>query len=266
MWYNLTNNYFIEKGQKVNDILTVRKLKRFGLSGNELKILGAIFMVIDHVGFMFFPYLIALRIIGRLSYPIFAFMIAEGCYYTKNKVRYFLNLFALGSVCQLVYYLYDGQLYMSILITFSLSILVIYAMQFMKETLFSNKGLLIKSLSVLIFALSIVALYFLNIVLEIDYGFWGSLAPAFAIILRKPQNCTNKLWGKIDNHISRVFAFGVGLLFLALKLDSIQIYCLLSLPILLLYSGKRGKLKMKYFFYLFYPIHLLVLQGLIYVL
>lgn len=128
MCYNLTNNYFIEKGQKVNDILTIRKLNRFGLSGNELKILGAIFMVIDHVGLMFFPTLKILRIIGRLAYPIFAFMIAEGCYYTKNKIKYFLNVFVLGAICQLVYYFYDRQLYMSILITFSLSILLIYAL------------------------------------------------------------------------------------------------------------------------------------------
>ena len=246
----------------VDNKLTMQKLNNFGLSGNVLKILGAIFMVIDHVGLMFFPYVKVLRIIGRLAYPIFAFMIAEGCYYTKNKVRYFLNIFILGAVCQLVYYFYDGQLYMSILITFSLSILVIYAMQFMKETLFSNKGLLIKSLSIAIFALSIVALYFLNEFLEIDYGFWGSLAPAFAIILRKPQNCNSKLWDVIDNNVSRVLAFGLGLLLLALNNSSIQIYSLLCLPILLLYSGKRGKLKMKYFFYFFYPIHLLVLQGI----
>ena len=60
--------------------------RNFGLSGNALKIIAAISMVIDHVGLMFFPTLKILRIIGRLAYPIFAFMIAEGCYYTKNKV------------------------------------------------------------------------------------------------------------------------------------------------------------------------------------
>lgn len=253
----------------MKESLSIAKLNKLGLTGNALKILGAIFMVIDHVGLMFFPTLKILRIIGRLSYPIFAFMIAEGCYYTKNKVKYFLNVFVLGAICQLVYYFYDGQLYMSILITFSLSILLIYALQFMKNTLVSNKELSIKCLSVVIFALSILVVYFLNVYLDIDYGFWGCLAPAFAIAVRKPQNYNSKLWEVLDNHLLRVLVFGVGLLVHALNSASIQIYSLLTLPILFLYSGKRGKLKMKYFFYFFYPIHLLLLQGiaiLIYVL
>jgi hypothetical protein len=44
--------------------------------------------------------------------------------------------------------------------------------------------------------------------------------------------------------------------------SSIQVYSLLSLPVLMCYSGKRGKWKMKYFFYIFYPIHLAALEGL----
>ena len=41
-----------------------------------------------------------------------------------------------------------------------------------------------------------------------------------------------------------------------------MVYALLALPILLLYSGKRGKANLKYFFYIFYPVHLAALQGI----
>ena len=60
-----------------------------------------------------------------------------------------------------------------------------------------------------------------------------------------------------------VFCFeavlGVGLAMLAYALGDIQIYGLLAIPVLLLYSGRRGKWKLKYFFYLFYPLHMLIL-------
>ena len=59
------------------------------LTGNALKILAAIFMTIDHIGVMLFPRMLILRIIGRLALPVFAFMIAEGCKYTRNKKKYF---------------------------------------------------------------------------------------------------------------------------------------------------------------------------------
>jgi len=62
------------------------------LSGNMLKIIAALAMLCDHVGLLFFPSQDIFRIIGRLAFPIFAFMIAEGCKYTRNKAKYFFNL------------------------------------------------------------------------------------------------------------------------------------------------------------------------------
>ena len=103
------------------------------LSGNALKIIAAVAMVLDHAGLMFFPGNKVLRILGRLAFPIFAFMIAEGCKYTRNRLRYFLQLFILAAVCQIVYFLVDGSMYLSILFTFSSSLLMIFSLQHWKE-------------------------------------------------------------------------------------------------------------------------------------
>ena len=73
--------------------------KRFGLTGNQLKIFALIVMTIDHIGHFLLPEFIILRIIGRLAMPVFAWMIAEGCTYTKNPSRYFLTVFGFGLVC-----------------------------------------------------------------------------------------------------------------------------------------------------------------------
>ena len=55
---------------------------------------------------------------------------------------------------------------------------------------------------------------------------------------------------------------GVGLTLLSWDLKGIQVWSLLALPLLMLYSGRRGKWNMKYFFYIFYPAHLAILQGI----
>lgn len=97
------------------------------LSSNALKLIAALTMLIDHIGVILLPNVPILRVIGRIAFPIYAFMIAEGCAYTKNKLRYFLSVFLLGAVCQIVYGIFDSEVYLGILITFSLSILVIHA-------------------------------------------------------------------------------------------------------------------------------------------
>ena len=219
------------------------------LSGNALKILAAIFMTLDHMGLMLFHDHILFRILGRLAMPIFAFMIAEGCKYTRNKPKYFGMVFGLGLVCQIVYAFVDRSLYLSILMTFSLSILLIYALQFWKEKKTVPAGL--------VFMASVAVTYILNRNFEFDYGFWGCMLPVFATLAHGTKQ---------DSIHTSILYLGLGLLILSLDIGGIQVYSLFSLFLLLCYSGKRGRLNLKYFFYIFYPTHLVVLEGIAMVL
>ena len=101
------------------------QISRFGLTGNQLKILAMIAMTCDHVGVQIFPNLLWLRIIGRLAMPIYAYMIAEGCRHTRDRKKYLLRLLGMGALCQVVYLLAMKSLYMCILITFSMSVCLI---------------------------------------------------------------------------------------------------------------------------------------------
>lgn len=233
------------------------------LSGNALKLVAALTMLIDHIGVILLPNVPILRVIGRIAFPIYAFMIAEGCAYTKSKLRYFLSVFLLGAVCQIVYGIFDSEVYLGILITFSLSILVIYALQYWKTVMFTPDGSLTKRCAATILLLSSLAgVYFLSEQVKIDYGFWGAMVPVFASLVRKPPVDSSELWGKIDHHVVRVLMMGIGLVLVPSFSGNVQVYSLLSLPLLLLYSGKRGKANLKYFFYIFYPLHLAALQGI----
>ena len=114
-------------------------MNKLRLNGNQLKLFALITMTIDHIGMYLFPQYLFFRIIGRLSMPIFAYMIAEGCRYTKNKIRHFSLLFGLGVLCQIVYIIFDPTtIYLGILITFSISTLIIYAMQYAIKCVFED--------------------------------------------------------------------------------------------------------------------------------
>ena len=214
------------------------------LSGNALKIIAAIAMFLDHMGMLLFPGNMALRIIGRLAFPIYAYMIAEGCKYTRNRLRYFLSLFLLGAACQLVYFVVDGSLYFSVLITFSLSILTIYALDRFKAVPNFGNGL--------VFGAVLAAVYLLNRVFTIDYGFPGCMLP---VLVSLPHGT------KYDKKAVSLGLMGLGLILLAWQWGALQQYALAALIPLALYSGKRGKWRMKYFFYIFYPAHLALLQA-----
>ena len=238
-------------------------VRSHGLSGNLLKIIAAVSMLIDHVGLLFFPQYPVFRIIGRISFPIFAFMIAEGCRYTKNRLRYFLTIFTLAVAYQVVYYVYDQSLYMSVLVTFSLSILAIYALDHFKETLFDpSRTVTLKLLSGLLLGATVACIFALNQIFVINYKFWGCMLPVFASLFFAPKRASIPVLEKVDCAPMHVASLGIGLVSLALASDAVQWYALLSLPLLLLYSGKRGRWRMKYFFYVFYPAHLVILQGI----
>ena len=203
-------------------------------------------MLADHVGLMFFPHAELFRIIGRLAFPIFAFMIAEGCKYTRSRLRYFGQLFGLAVGCQIVYFIADGSMYLSVLFTFSLSVLTVFALQYCKAKP--------KALPVLLFVSCIAAVYLLNQVLTVDYGFWGCMLPVFAAAFHGTR---------FDRHPLNVAMLAIGLLLLWLDLGGWQLYALAAAGLLLCYSGQRGKVRMKYFFYIFYPVHLALLQMIL---
>lgn len=90
----------IDLKHKVNVTLLGEKIKvwggksdmktvstRGGLDATALKLIGVVTMTIDHIGYILFPNLAVLRIIGRLAYPIFAYLIAEGCTYSRHKAK-----------------------------------------------------------------------------------------------------------------------------------------------------------------------------------
>lgn len=214
------------------------------LSSNVLKIIAMVTMVIDHVGFYLFDNAEPLRIIGRLSFPIFAFLIAEGCFYTRNKLRHLLEVFGLGAFCQIVYVFSGGDLYLNVLLTFSLSILTIYSIDLTKK---APKLICIPFLTVfaVIFVSCGVPYFFPSLGLSFDYGLPGIMLPVMVSI---PSRREYKL----------IAAF-IGIVGVCINYGGIQWFSLLSLIPLALYSGKRGKYKLKYTFYFFYPLHLAVI-------
>lgn len=234
--------------------------KRNFLSGNQLKIIAALLMLIDHIGVMLYPNIDTFRIIGRLSFPIFAFKIAEGCVHTKNKIKYFLWIFLLGILCQIVFYYVAKSTDLGILITFSFSILLCYLLEYLKKTLFSKeKGVFIKIPLVIAFVLAIFATYLFNQKYYVDYGFWGCVLPLFACLFRTVKSNGKEYLKSLDQTFIHVIFFGIGLYLLSVDFGGVQFYSLWAIPLLLLYSGKRGKWRLKWFFYIFYPVHFVIL-------
>lgn len=220
--------------------------KRPGLSGNALKLIAMAAMTCDHVGLQLLPGIPALRAVGRLAMPIFAYMIAEGCRYTRNRKEYLLRLLGLGAVCQTVYLMAEGSWYMSILITFSLSVGLIYLLDWGKKRGdWVGLSAALAGIGAAVFLCEGLPRVLSGSDFSIDYGIWGVLAPVLAYFGRP-----------------KLAWFGLGLVLLALNYGGNQWLGLCALPLLLLYNGQRGRLKIGGFFYLYYPLHLAMIYGI----
>lgn len=240
------------------------------MSANLLKIIGVIVMTIDHIGFFLFPKEMFFRMIGRIAYPIFAYFIAEGCTYSKHQKKYFCSVLLVGVLCSVASYLSEKSLYQSIMITFACSIGLIFSFQHALAANLSNsscmqptsQSTLTKTSSttasvslrwLAIFYMLLTACYLLFQVhifsdFTTDYGFWGILTPFF-------------IWlGK--NKRQKLFALTLGLTLLYFKMGNNQIFSFLSIPLLMLYNGQRGKRRCKSFFYIYYPLHIAIINGI----
>ena len=212
------------------------------LTSNQLKLLAMLTMTLDHIGVQMFPGVLWLRIVGRLAFPIYAYMIAEGCAHTRNRRKYLLQMAGLALLCQLVYFFAMGSLFQCILVTFTLSILLIYACDTGSRPLT---------------ALALLGVAFVTVALPrllpgtdfaVDYGFFGVLVPV-AVYLGK-------------THREKLLFTAGALAALAWSVGGIQWYSLAALLPLALYGGQRGKRRMKWLFYLYYPLHLAAIYGI----
>lgn len=219
------------------------------LSGNQLKIIALITMTCDHVAKMFFPESQLLLILGRLALPIFAWMIAEGCVYTRDRRKYLLQLAGLAFLCQVVFFLTEGSLYMCILVTFSLSILLIYALDHWWQKKTPQAALLaLLAVAMVAIATEVVPRLDTGTDFYVDYGIYGVLLPVAIYFGR--------------SHGAKLGLAALFLMLLARNSYPVQWWALLSLVLLAMYSGKRGKWKMKWLFYLYYPLHLAALWAI----
>ena len=232
----------------------MKKAVPFVLSGTALKWIALILMTVDHFGLIFsgfFPFSVYrfLRIVGRISFPIFAYLTAEGYRYTKNRKHYALRMLVFGALIQLGYFIFSQSLDLNIFCTLALSCLYMALFDAAKA---DKRKIPLFLLAIL---LGVFPCYMLTDFygLSVSYGLVGALLPLFAYAGR----------GKWES----LFFFAVGSIILCLSLVTAplgawQWFCLLALPILALYNGRAGKYRMKYFFYLYYPLHLVALYGL----
>lgn len=228
----------------------------YGLSSNQLKLLACVFMAIDHIGYFLLPstsiwYAIC-RIIGRLAFPMFAYFIAEGCRYTRNKARYFLLIFAFAIVGELLFGVLDSMNIinnsgMTVFMTFTFGIALLYIYN-MAVQYISKKDVFMSVFSCCALLVAIAFIVCVDIYgNSIEYGVGGVLMILFC--------------GISKNKWIKLLGLTVGCLFVIsyLYMSGYQVYMLIAVPLMLLYNGKRGQKKMKYFFYIYYPVHILVI-------
>lgn len=222
------------------------------MNGAILKILAVIFMTADHVGIVLFPQHIIFRQIGRLAFPIFAYMIGEGCQHTRSMPRYWGLVTVVAAICQVAYYFAMQSLYQCVLVTFSLSIGMIALLQFAEHGRRWRWSLPVLGLAAVLFITELLPSVLSGTDYGVDYGFWGVLLPV-AVYMGKTK------WEKL-------LLATIVLLLLALATGPIQYYALISVVLLAFYNGRRGKGLGKYFFYIYYPLHLVAIQAISYLL
>lgn len=263
-----------------------------GISAAVLKNIAVLTMTIDHAtAFLLKHYLFSHgtmslysnlwyclgRGIGRIAFVLYAFMLAEGAYRTGNKTKYALRLLALAVISVIPHsYCNIGKLFnpddMNIFFLLFLGLLTIYAWDWIK------KQTLQKGLSVLARILLTAAACAVAEVLKFEYGLMGillilvfhvfrydfpKLAVAGALVLTIGYMVHAVVSydpvGWINSHSSNLIPS-------LIRTDSVQVYGVLALPLIYFYNGRKGRQLSKWFYYLYYPVHLgiiaLILKGL----
>jgi len=229
---------------------------------NALKYIAVIAMLIDHIGYFFVPTMIGdainplgfiCRLIGRLTAPIMCYFLAEGFYYTRSKLKYGIRLFIFALISQGPF-LYARGLAWNTLefnMIFNLFLCFIILVCYSKI-----ENMVLKLLSI------VLLLYLCT------YCDWSFIAPLWVLSFYVFRDYTREKF---------VLFSVVGLIFLSLSTNLLftdlsmwytsiwQFGIYMAIPLLLMYNGRKGNPHPinKWIFYLFYPLHLLVIALII---
>jgi hypothetical protein len=215
-------------------------LQGFDFGRELLKWIAIITMTVDHVGAVLYPEVPVLRFVGRLAFPLFAYLLVLGMESTRNVRNYFLRLFIFAFISQVPFFLavgYGPFEYLNIFFTLSFGLVFIH---------FFRKG------SLVAFVPAVA-----SFVLPIDYGIYGIAMIGCMYILKENTK------------------FGVASLVLLNVLFlipfNVQFLSLAAIPLILLHKDGLLQIKRessknftmplwrKYFFYVYYPLHLALL-------
>lgn len=236
------------------------------MSNLTLKLLALFFMTIDHIGATFLlntPYYTLSRAIGRLSFPIFLFLIIEGYKKTSNVKKYILSLYIFAIISMIPFKLAFGSSYYNVFFTLGTVVLMLHIFDVISNK--HNSG----TYEMLIF----ITFALIALILGFD---WGIQAIVTSFVLRS-FIYDNKILAvsiPITLFITVAFTFMVGVPLDIFFNVFIQVspFCLpilFTIPLLLNYNGKRGLLLKgykKYLFYFYYPLHLLIIGILLIIL
>lgn len=223
-----------------------------GLSREGLRRIAACTMLVDHIGATLFPGVLWLRCVGRLAFPIFAFFLGEGFRFTHSRRQYLLRLvlFALLSELpfnQMVYGRWIAPSGQNVLWTLALGLCAIACVQRAP----SEPGL-----HSLFWYSAAAGCCLLGQLLRTDYG-------AFGVLLCLLFYCTRDLPGRfwICGGIFLLMCYAFQFVFLPGIPIPLEALALPAFPLLATYHGRRShhQLPIRYAFYWFYPLHMLLL-------
>jgi uncharacterized membrane protein len=225
------------------------------MNSAQLKILACVFMLIDHIGAVLYPDMRILRIIGRLAFPIFVFLIAEGYRRTKDITDYMGRLLVFALISQLAFnaaFLGSAtkpdSLYLNVLFTLVMGLYGIYIYD-------KHKNLF-----------HVILIAVICELLHTDYGAFGVI---LVFVSHKYHDNFSKLTKSyvflmmlyVVDWIVSVKVSNPSLSFrdIIFSYFTIEPIALLSLIFIKFYNGQRG-FKLRYLFYSFYPAHLFILS------
>ena len=218
------------------------------LSGSALKIIAVLSMVADHFAYFLLepdtPLYNVIRCFGRIAFPVFAFLIAEGFANTRSRTRYFLTLLGFAIVSEIPWFLlngYDGT--HNVMFTLSLGVVALAFFDRLCE-----HGPLC--------CFSILLLCVLAWWSGVDYDWRGVLMIAIFYMLRRQ---TIIPWLSRHNICFPSQALMQILFTFPLMMHYGITGAILASIVIFLYDGTRGNIKgavAKYSFYAFYPLHL----------